>query len=229
MCWLLKCCFSARANRQKGEVDEESFLAGAPCLLQLLPEIRSGSREIARLAWLGLAGLCGALLCCAEPGQAEHVHSSLRGVTPLAAGHPREFKKKKALFPRCTLEMSFFTNQPCLTKTIRAPLESPAEGQGLAGLAGVWDGAPRASHLWLIPLCPWRGHRTCPHSAAPRLPSALWETRILSRLQCYSSAKTVFRFVRDQRGINISFFPPNISSLICVVFLLWKGAICKKK
>lgn len=135
MCWLLKCCFSARANRQKGEVDEGSFPAGAPCLLQLLPEIRSGSREIARLAWLGSAGLCGALLCCAEPGQAEHVHSSLRGVTPLAAGHPREFKKKKALFPRCTLEMSFFTEQPCLTKTIRAPLESPA---GRAGRSLGW-------------------------------------------------------------------------------------------
>lgn len=100
ICWLPKCCFSARANRQKGEVDEGSFSAGAPCLLQLLPEIRSGSGEIAGLARLCWALLGPALLCGARPSwtRAQLPVCS----NPMAAAHPREFRgggnKKKGLF-----------------------------------------------------------------------------------------------------------------------------------
>ena len=32
----------------------------------------------------------------------------------------------------------------------------------------VPHGSAAASHLWLIASCPWRGHWTCPHTAAHR-------------------------------------------------------------
>lgn len=158
------------------------------------------------------------------------MQSSLRGVTPLAAGHPREFRKKqhnnkKTIFLQMYSGREFFCKQPCLTRSIRAALESPAESQGLPGWAGRGLGwcsqAVLSSQLWLIPPCPpRRAHRSCPHSAVPRLPSALRETRTLSRLQCYSSAKTFLLCERSKENKHLHLPSEHIQPNMHGIFIV---------
>lgn len=125
----------------------------------------------------------------------------------------------------------FFRKQPCLTKSISAPLESPAERQGLAGPAGVWDGSfgqGWSSQLCLIPLCPRRGHRACPRPAAPRLSSALRETSTLIPSPALFFCQGFLLCERSKENKHLH-LPSEHIQPICMVFLLWKGAICKKK
>lgn len=224
--WLLKCCLAARANRQKGEVDEGSFSAGAPCLPQLLPEIRSGSREIARLACLFWALWCFTLLCGAWPSWARAQLPAWSN--PTSSWTPQRLEEKNySNFSHRYSGDRIFCKEPCLTWTIWASLETPAEGQScrMVPWRALPPGTSDSSHsthskadrpaLMLQPI----GMPCCPQ----RDPHPLLSQVVFFCQEHFSLCER-----SKAPRINISIFPLNISSLICMVFLLWKGAICKK-
>lgn len=138
------------------------------------------------------------------------MYSSLRGVTSLAARHPRDWiiqktkNKITAIFPTCTPEMTFFTNNsaslgPC-GFLWRALLKVRALQLAWQECRTVPWGSAAASHLRLIASCPRRGHRTGTRTIANRhaqppsgrpSPSSVSGGILLQR--------PFFCFARDQR------------------------------
>lgn len=133
----------------------------------------------------------------------------------------KQLKKGKQAVSTGAPEMRYFTASLASLRPFGL-LQSAAGAWVLsAGLVGARDGAWLPTRC-LMPMA--RPPALHPHHGPQGDPCALLPVVIVlirdRFLLCLRSKAA---------RINISVFPPNISSLICMVFLLWKGAICKTK